>query len=86
MLDENAESVAPNEFILTAERYGLITKSDCCWGIETFLSNYHNLLGLKVFSKDLYTINISGASSRVFFEFFLFHFIPLSMLMSRSLV
>ncbi|MEG5039451.1 MULTISPECIES: EAL domain-containing protein [unclassified Microcoleus] len=53
MLDENGESVAPNEFILTAERYGLITKSDCCWVIETFLSNYHNLFELNLFSKDL---------------------------------
>ncbi|MEG5173107.1 EAL domain-containing protein [Microcoleus sp. B3-D7] len=69
MLDQNGESVAPNEFILTAECYGLITKSDCCWVIETFLSNYHNLSGLKVCSKDLYTINISGASSRFFFQF-----------------
>ncbi|MEP6519355.1 EAL domain-containing protein [Microcoleus vaginatus] len=69
MLDKNGESVAPNEFILSAECYGLITKRDCCWVIETFLSNYHNLSELKVFSKDLYTITISGASSRVFFIF-----------------
>ncbi|MEG4043367.1 EAL domain-containing protein [Microcoleus sp. Pol17_C1] len=86
LVDQNGESVAPNEFILTAECYGLITKSDCCWVIETFLSKYQNLSALKFFSKDLYTINISGASSRIFFSVLLFHFISFSMLRSRFLV
>jgi hypothetical protein len=43
MLDENGEIVPPNELIPAAERYGSSAQIDC-WVIETFFSNYHNLL------------------------------------------
>jgi len=61
MLDKNGGIVAPNEFIPAAERYGLITPSDC-WLIETFFSIYHKFSGQQFISKGLYTLNISGDS------------------------
>jgi EAL domain-containing protein (putative c-di-GMP-specific phosphodiesterase class I) len=54
MLDEKGEIAAPNEFITAAERYGSITKIDCCL-IETFFSIYHKLLRQQFISKGLYS-------------------------------
>ena len=50
MLDEKGEIVAPNEFILAAERYGSIANIDC-WLIETFFGNYQNLSGKNLLVK-----------------------------------
>ncbi len=61
MLDEDGQIVAPNSFIPSAERYGLITDIDR-WVITTFFSNYHDLSGQQVSTEGLYAINLSGAS------------------------
>ncbi len=61
MFDEDGESVAPSNFIPSAERYGLITELDR-WVIKTFFTNYQSICKYQVSTDGLYTINISGAS------------------------
>ena len=56
--DRQENSIAPEEFIPIAERYGLITTVDR-WVLEATLESYHQYFAAR---QDLVSINLSGAS------------------------
>jgi diguanylate cyclase (GGDEF)-like protein/PAS domain S-box-containing protein len=69
-IDESGAYILPMAFIPAAERYGLMPRVDR-WTISYFFANYHLVQARDKFPKNIYAINLSGASinDEKFFEF-----------------